>query len=72
MTPSECLSRCAEIRAEVEAKMAERAELPATGPVAWQFRNTRKRLYAEILVGLEDHARYRDAAKLAQLWRKRH
>jgi hypothetical protein len=51
--------------------MAERAGLPAEGPTAWQFREKRRRLFAEILVGLEDHARFRDAAKLAQLLRKR-
>lgn len=71
MTPRDCLTRCDEIKAEVEAKMAERASLPADGPFAWQFREKRRRLMAEILVGLEDHARFRDSAKLAQLWRKR-
>lgn len=36
------------LRADIEALMAERAALPATGPTAWQYREARKRLRDEI------------------------
>lgn len=71
MSPAQCLARCAEIRAEVEALMAARAALPADGPFAWQHRETRRRLLAEIHVGIEDYLRFLESAKLANHFRKR-
>lgn len=51
--------------------MAERAALPADGPFAWQFREKRRRLMAEIHVGIEDYLRFLESAKLAHHFRKR-
>lgn len=51
--------------------MAARAALPADGPFAWQFREKRRRLMAEIHVGIEDYLRFLESAKLAHHFRKR-
>lgn len=49
MSTADRPTRSEELEARIRRKMAERAAMPATGPTAWQFRETRKRLLREIL-----------------------
>lgn len=48
MSASDQPTRSETLEARIRALMAELAQYPATGPTAWQHRETRRRLATEI------------------------